>query len=332
MELEQIISDWEKGNFRPVYWLEGEESYYIDKLTEFAEKKILLEEQMAFNLIIFYGKDARVEDVLNSCKRYPVVSDKQVVIIKEAQQMRDIEKIESYLDAPLASTLLLVAYKEKTFDKRKAFGKSLQKKVAVFTTKKLYDNELPQWVSSMVHQKGFEINPKALQILIDHIGNDLQRMENEVVKVSLNLKGRIKISEDDIEDFVGVSKEFNVFELQKAIISRDMAKSLRIINYFGSNPKAGPIQLVLPTLYSFFSKLHIAHSSSVKDERSIASLLGINAFFVKDYILAMQRYNPLEIEKILLILHHYNLKSVGIDRPNVDDAGLMNEMVAKIIF
>jgi len=332
MELEQIISDWEKGNFRPVYWLEGEESYYIDKLTEFAEKKILLEEQIAFNLIVFYGKDARVEDVLNSCKRYPVASDKQVVIIKEAQQMRDIEKIESYLDAPLASTLLLVVYKEKTFDKRKAFGKSLQKKVAVFTTKKLYDNELPQWVSSMVHQKGFEINPKALQILIDHVGNDLQRMENEVVKVSLNLKGRIKISEDDIEDFVGVSKEFNVFELQKAIISRDMAKSLRIINYFGSNPKAGPIQLVLPTLYSFFSKLHIAHSSSVKDERSIASLLGINAFFVKDYILAMQRYNPLEIEKILLILHHYNLKSVGIDRPNVDDAGLMNEMVAKIIF
>lgn len=331
MELEQIISDWKKGIFKPVYWLEGEESYYIDTLTEFAEKNILSEEQMAFNLIVFYGKDAKVEDVLNSCRRYPVASDTQVVIIKEAQQMRDIEKIESYLDAPLASTLLLVAYKDKTFDKRKAFGKSLQKKVAVFTTKKLYDNELPQWASSMVQQKGFDITPKALQILIDHVGNDLQRMENEIDKVSLNLKGRKKISEDDIEDFVGVSKEFNVFELQKAILSRDMAKSLRIINYFGSNPKAGPIQLVLPTLYSFFSKLHIAHSSSVKDERSIAALLGINSFFVKDYVLAMQRYTPMEVEKIILILHHYNLKSIGIARPNVDDAGLMNEMVAKII-
>ena len=331
MEVDQIQSDWRKGIFKPVYWFEGEESYYIDKLTDFAEKNVLSDEELAFNLSVFYGKDANMEDVLNACRRYPVFSDKQVVIIKEAQQMRDIEKIESYLNAPLASTILLIAYKEKTFDKRKAFGKSLHKKATVLSTKKLYDNELPQWVASMVKQKGLEIEPKALQILIDHIGNDLQRMENEVEKVSLNLKGRKKINEDDIEAFVGVSKEFNVFELQKAIISRDMAKSIRIINYFASNPKAGPIQLVLPTLYSFFSKLYIATSSNSRDERSIASLLGINAFFVKDYINAMQRFTPSEVENILLILHHYNLKSVGISRADVDDAGLMSEMAAKII-
>ena len=331
MELDQIIADWKKGNFNPVYWLEGEESYYIDKLTEFAEKLILSEEKKSFNLSIFYGKDAKIDEVLNACRRYPVFSDKQVVIIKEAQHMRDIEKIESYLDAPLASTILLVAYKEKTFDKRKAFGKSLQKKSIVFTSKKLYENELPQWVMTLIKRKGLEINPNALQILLDHIGNDLQRIENELDKVSLNLMGRTKISEDDIEAFVGISKEFNVFELQKAIISRDMSKSLRIINYFASNPKAAPIQLVLPTLYSFFSKLYVAAFSNSKDEKSIAALLGVNSFFARDYINAMQRYKPGEIEKILLLLHHYNLKSVGIGRADVEDTSLMSEMVAKII-
>jgi DNA polymerase-3 subunit delta len=331
MEIDQIISDWKKQIFKPVYWFEGDESYYIDKLTDFAEKNILSEEQQSFNLSIFYGKDAKVEEVLNACKRYPAFSDKQVVIIKEAQQMRDIEKVETYLDSPLLSTVLLIAYKDKTFDKRKTFGKSLHKKATVLTTKKLYDNELPQWMSSMVKQKGMEINPKALQILIDHIGNDLQRMENEVEKVSLNLKGRNLINEDDIEAFVGVSKEFNVFELQKAITSRDMAKSLRIINYFASNPKAGPIQLVLPTLYSFFSKLYVAASSNSRDEKLIASLIGVNFYFVRDYINALQLFTFSEVEKNLLLLHHYNLKSVGVNRADIDDGELMKELVVKLI-
>jgi DNA polymerase-3 subunit delta len=331
MEIDQIISDWKKQIFKPVYWFEGDESYYIDKLTDFAEKNILSEEQQSFNLSIFYGKDAKVEEVLNACKRYPAFSDKQVVIIKEAQQMRDIEKVETYLDSPLLSTVLLIAYKDKTFDKRKTFGKSLHKKATVLTTKKLYDNELPQWVSSMVKQKGMEINPKALQILIDHIGNDLQRMENEVEKVSLNLKGRNLINEDDIEAFVGVSKEFNVFELQKAITSRDMANSLRIINYFASNPKAGPIQLVLPTLYSFFSKLYVAASSNSRDEKLIASLIGVNFYFVRDYINALQLFTFSEVEKNLLLLHHYNLKSVGVNRADIDDGELMKELVVKLI-
>jgi DNA polymerase-3 subunit delta len=331
MEIDQIISDWKKQIFKPVYWFEGDESYYIDKLTDFAEKNILSEEQQSFNLSIFYGKDAKVEEVLNACKRYPAFSDKQVVIVKEAQQMRDIEKVETYFDSPLLSTILLIAYKDKTFDKRKAFGKSLHKKATVLTTKKLYDNELPQWVSSMVKQKGMEINPKALQILIDHIGNDLQRMENEVEKVSLNLKGRNLINEDDIEAFVGVSKEFNVFELQKAITSRDMAKSLRIINYFASNPKAGPIQLVIPTLYSFFSKLYVAASSNSRDEKSIASLIGVNFYFVRDYINALQLFTFSEVEKNLLLLHHYNLKSLGVNRADIDDGELMKELVLKLI-
>lgn len=331
MGIEQIVSDWKKGSFKPVYWLEGDESYYIDKLTDFAEKTILSEDQQSFNLTIFYGKDAKIEEVLNACRRYPVFSDKQVVIVKEAQQLRDIEKIESYLDNPLLSTILLIAYKEKTLDKRKTFSKTLHKKASVLTTKKLYDNELPQWVSSMVNQKGMEISPNALQILIDHIGNDLQRLENEIEKVSLNLKGKKLINEDDIEAFVGVSKEFNVFELQKSITSRDMAKSLRIINYFAANPKAGPIQLILPTLYSFFSKLYIATSLSVKDEKSIAAILGINPFFAKDYSFALKRYTPTEVENTLLILHQYNLKSVGIGSAAVGDAELLTEMVAKII-
>jgi DNA polymerase-3 subunit delta len=331
MEIDQIISEWKKGVIKPVYWLEGEESYYIDKLTDFAEKNLLSEDQQSFNLSIFYGKDAKIEEVLNACRRYPVFSDKQVVIIKEAQQMRDIEKIETYLDSPLLSTILLIAYKEKTLDKRKTFSKSLHKKAVVLTTKKLYDNELPQWVSFIVKQKGLDINPNALQILIDHIGNDLQRMENEIEKVSLNLAGRNIINEDDIEAFVGVSKEFNVFELQKSITSRDLVKSLRIINYFASNPKAGPIQLVLPTLYSFFSKLYVASSSNSRDEKLISSLIGVNFYFARDYVNALQLFSLIEIEKNLLLLHHYNLKSIGINRTDIDDAELMKELAVKII-
>ena len=190
---------------------------------------------------------------------------------------------------------------------------------------------MPEWVSSMIKTKSLDIQSKALHMLVGHIGNDLQRIENEVDKLSINLQGRKQITEDDIENFIGISKEFNIFELQAAIVNRDLPVALNIINYFSSNPKAAPIQLVLPTLFSFFSKLYIASSIGSRDEYSLSAALGVKGFFVKQYIQAMQRYNYTDIEKVLILLQHYNLMSVGIGRVNLDDASMLKEMVAKIV-
>jgi DNA polymerase-3 subunit delta len=183
----------------------------------------------------------------------------------------------------------------------------------------------------MIEQRGLSIQSKALHMLVGHIGNDLQRIENEVEKLSVNLSGRKQISEDDIEQYIGVSKEFNIFELQAAVVNRDLPAALNIINYFASNPKAAPIQLILPTFYAFFSKLIVAAASPSRDEYSLSALLGLKGFFVKQYLQALQRYTYADIEKVLLLLSHYNLLSVGIGRVNTDDAGLMKEMVTKII-
>ena len=331
MSVEQILSDWSRKTYKPVYWLEGEEPYYIDKLTQFAEHQILPADQSAFNLSVFYGRDAKVDEVINACKRYPMFHELQVVVLKEAQQMRDLDKLETYISNPLGSTIFIVAHKEKKVDGRSKLSKILKTKAEVLSTKKLYDNELPEWASSMIKTKALDIQSKALHMLVGHIGNDLQRIENEVDKLSINLQGRKQITEDDIENFIGISKEFNIFELQAAIINRDLPAALNIINYFSSNPKAAPIQLILPTLFSFFSKLYVAASIGSRDEYSLSAALGVKGFFVKQYIQALQRYNYTDIEKVLMLLQHYNLMSVGIGRVNIDDASLLKEMVAKIV-
>lgn len=332
MNPDQIIAEWKKGVYHPVYWLEGEEPYYIDKIIDYAEKNILNESEASFNLSIFYGRDSKLDDVINACKRYPMFSERQVVILKEAQQMRDVEKLETYIEHPLNSTIFIVGHKEKKVDGRSKLAKQLKHHAVLISTKKLYDNELPDWTDHMIRQKGLDIQNKALHMLVDHIGNDLQRLENEIDKLTVNLQNRQQITEDDIENFVGVSKEFNIFELQAALGRRDMLTSMKIIHFFEANPKAAPIQLVLPTLYAYFSKLYIAASSSSRDEHSIAALLGLKGFFAKQYIQALQFYSFNEIEKALILLHHYNLKSVGISKTSeTNDSDLMKELVAKII-
>ena len=331
MSAEKIIEDWKKGVFKPVYWLEGEEPYFIDKVMNYAEHQILAESEAGFNLTVFYGRDADWSSVVNACRRYPMFAERQVVLLKEAQLMRDIEKLEGYVDKPLSSTVFVVSYKDKKVDGRTAFSKTLKKKGELLTTKKLYDNQLPDWVQGMVKSKGFEITPPALRLLVDNIGNDLSRMENEVEKVWLNLGTSRKIDEDSIERYVGISKEFNVFELQDAIAKRDLSKAIRIIQYFGSNPKAGPIQMILPTIYNFFSKLYIIYSVPSKDEKSVATALGVNPYFVKDYIAASKHYDYRNVETILLLLHEYNLRSIGVHDAGTSDADLMKELAVKMM-
>jgi DNA polymerase III subunit delta len=330
MSVEKIIAEWQKSKFKPVYWLEGEEEYYIDKAMEYAEHRILTESESSFNLTVFYGRDANWADIINACRRYPMFAERQVVLLKEAQHMRDIEKLESYVDNPLSSTIFVVSYKDKKVDGRTKFAKTLKEKGVMVSTKKMYENQLPEWTQELLQSKGLSITPKGLALLVDHIGNDLSRIENEIDKISVNLGKRKGITEEDIEEFIGVSKDFNVFELQGALAKKDLPKAIRIIQYFEANPKAAPIQLVLPSLYSFFSKVFMVFGATSHDEKSVAASIGVSPYFVKDYMQAANLYKYEGVERILLLLHHYNLKSVGVHDAGTPDASLLKEMVVKM--
>lgn len=331
MSVESIISDLKKKKFKPVYWLEGEEPFFIDEIMNYAEHQILKESEASFNLSIFYGKDTHWADVVNACRRYPMFSEVQVVLLKEAQQMKDIEQLESYIENPLSSTLLVVSYKEKKLDARTKFAKTIKTKGELFSTKKIYENQLPEWINSLVKQHQLSITQKATLLLCENIGNDLSRIKNEIEKIAVNLKDTNTISDEVIEKYVGVSKEYNVFELQDAIAKKNLSKAIRIIQYFEKNPKAAPIQLVLPSLYSFFSKVFLIFSANGGDDKSMAASLGINPYFMKDYLLASKNYRYEGVEKILLLLHQYNLRSIGINDNNTNDAELLKEFVVKVI-
>ncbi len=331
MAIEKIIADWNKKQFQPIYWLEGDEDFFIDKVVQYAENQILNTNEAEFNLSIFYGKDAAWVDVVNACRRYPMFAERQVVLLKEAQQMRDIEKLETYFENPLKSTIFVVSYKDKKLDGRTKFAKLVKDKGVLITTKKLYENQIADWTQQLVQTKGLTISQKALSLIVDHIGNDLSRINNEIEKLSINLGERKNISDDDVEKYIGVSKEFNVFELQSALAKKDMAKAIRIISYFEANPKAAPLQLMLPTFYSFFSKVFMVHGLQSKDEKSVAAALNIKEFQTKELLLTARIYSYSNIENVLLLLHQYNLKSIGINSTGIEAASLLKELVVKMM-
>lgn len=329
MTANQILTEWKKKQFNTVYWLEGEEVYYIDQLVNYAEHHLLTEAEAGFNLSVFYGKDASWADVVNACRRYPMFAERQVVILKEAQQMRELDKLESYLLQPQPSTVLIVAHKDKKLDGRSSMAKQLKKHAAMFLSEKLYDNKIPAWIQELAEEKGYQIHQKAVQLLADHIGNDLSRIANELEKLMVNLSGKT-ITAEDIETYVGISKEYNVFELQSAIGRKDLAKAIQIIQYFEGNPKAAPIQLVLPSLYSFFSKTYMLFGLQ-GDDKSIAAQLGINPYFLKDYRQNASAYGFQGTEAALLLLQTYNLRAVGIHDAGSSDASLLKEMLCKLM-
>ncbi|MFV0605671.1 MAG: DNA polymerase III subunit delta [Niabella sp.] len=330
MAMDKILADWKKKTFKPVYWLEGEEEYYIDKLVDYAEHKILLENEASFNLMIFYGRDANWADIINACRKYPMFSDFQVVILKEAQHLKEIDKLGAYIQNPQPSTIFIVAYKEKKLDSRTKFAKLVKDKTVLLSTKKMYDSALPEWVNNMVQTKGYTITPKANLLLVEHIGNDLVRMEKEIEKILINLNKRTAVTEEDIEKYVGISKEYNIFEFQSAIAHKDMVKAMRIAQYFGSNPKAAPLPYLLPTLYTFFSKVYMMYGIKGSDS-DVAREIGVSPFFIKDYVKASKNYGFAGTEKILLLLHQYNLKSIGVNSIKPNDESLLKEIMAKVM-
>lgn len=331
MAISSIVSTWQKDIFKPIYWLEGDEEFFIDEIMDYAEKKILPPAEAEFNLTIFYGRDANWADIINACRRYPMFAERQVVVLKEAQQMKDIEKLESYIERPLASTVLVVSYKGKTLDGRSKLSKLLKKNGEVFLSKKIYDSQLPAWANGYLQSQGFQITAKALNLLVDHVGNDLSRIANEVNKLSMNLGKEKNITEDDIEKYIGVSKEYNIFELQHAFSKKDHAKAIRIIQYFEANPKAVPIQLILPSLYGYFTKIMSVYQMPDKSEKALKPLFYFNASLVEQAMDTIKNYTYSETEKVILLLHDCNLKTIGINSYGTSPASLMKELSYKII-
>ena len=324
----EIIADWKKKQFAPIYLLEGDEEYYLDKLIDYAEEHILTEEESSFNLTVFYGKEAEWPDVVNACKRYPMFADRQLVILKEAQAMKDLDKLEPYAKAPLGSTIFIIVHKYNTLDKRKSLYKALKGKASIFTSPKLKDYQLGKWISQTVAEKGFEIKPKSVALIEEHIGNDLSRISNEIDKLALNLKDKKVIDEDDIEKFIGINKEYNVFELQNALAAKDMQKALKIINYFAGNPKAGPIQWALPTIYSYVSKVYASFGQHGATEQNLKQ----NFYYapaVEQAKVMIRNYGFEGLERLLLLLHTYNLRSIGVGDSGTASDKLLKEFCVK---
>ena len=354
-EVTQILTDLKRKIFKPVYFLSGEEAYYIDLISDYIEKNILDESEQEFNQTILYGKDSDMNTIISAAKRFPMMSEYQVVIVKEAQNLKELgkttggddedEEVETkskkgasspnalvgYLQQPQTSTILVFCYKYKTIDKRSVVYKSLQKNHVFLETKKMYDNQIPEWITSFVQEKKFKIGPKASFLLAEFLGNDLSKITNEVEKLFINLKEGEEITGDAVQDNIGISKEFNVFELQDALAKKDILKANRIINYFSANEKEHPAVMTLSLLYGYFSKILVYHFAPDKSKFAVAQTLGVNPFFVDGYVKAAQNYGTAKLKAIFGYLKEYDLKTKGVDNSGVNNGELMKELIFKIL-
>lgn len=331
MEYLDIISDLKKKNYKPVYFLSGEEPYFIDQISDFIEKKVLDESEKEFNQTVLYGRDTDVGTIVGEAKRYPMMSDKMVIIVKEAQNIRNIEDLDSYIANPLDSTILVICYKYKTLDKRKAFPKTVAKKGVLFESKKLYDNKIPDWIAAYLKEKKYTASPKSSQLLTEYLGNDLGKISNELDKLMINLPPGTEITPDHIQMNIGISKDFNTFELNDALTKKDVVKANRIINYFAANSKEHPLVLTIASLNAFFVKLLRYHGLEDKSKESAARALGVHPFFVSDYVNAARNYPMQKLKAIAGYLREYDLRSKGIDNASADDGALMKELIWKIL-
>jgi DNA polymerase III subunit delta len=339
MTAPEILKDLKNRKFKPLYLLHGEEPYFIDMLGNYIEHNLLSDAEKGFNQTVVYGKDTDMMTVLNAAKRYPMMSDYQVVLVKEAQDMKwgkddgdgkTIDPLLSYLEKPLPSTILVFCYKYGKFDKRKKTYKAIDKNGVVFESATLYDNKVPGWIEDFVKEKGYRINAQAAALLGEYLGNDLSKVANELDKLMLNVNSGQEITSKEIQDNIGISKEYNVFELQAALARKDAVKVNRIINYFEANQKANPMVVVLGTLNNYFSKVLRYHYATDKSPNGIARELGVSPFFVKDYETAARTFNYGKTMQVIGLLREYDLKSKGVDS-NADNGQLMKELMFKIL-
>ncbi|TRX42917.1 DNA polymerase III subunit delta [Flavobacterium restrictum] len=330
-EVLKIVNDIKAGNIKPIYFLMGEEPYYIDKLSDYIEKSILSEEEKGFNQTVLYGRDVTIEDIVSTAKRYPMMADRQVVIVKEAQELiRTIDKLESYAENPMATTVLVFCYKYKTLDKRKKLPKILAKTGVVYESKKLYENQVGDWIKRVLAGKKYGIEPKATAMLVEFLGTDLSKINNELEKLQIILPKGSTITPEDIEENIGFSKDFNVFELRKAIGERNQLKAYSIADNFSKNPKDNPLVMTTGLVFSFFVQLLKYHGLKDKNPKNVAAVLGVNPYFMKEYDVAVKNYPMRKVSQIVTALRDTDVKSKGVGANALSQSDLLREMLFKI--
>lgn len=329
--VKQIQEDISNGQVKPIYFLMGEESFYIDKITEFIEKNLLIESEKDFNQIVLYGRDVSIEEIVANAKRYPMMAEKQVVIVKEAQDLsRQIENLTSYVENPQLTTVLVICYKYKTLDKRKKLSKIIAKNGCLFESKKLYENQVGEWINQILKEQEYQIDPKASQMLVEFLGTDLSKINNELEKLMLILPKGSTISANHIEVNIGISKDFNNFELRKAIGGKKIVKANQIINYFAQNPKSNPIVMTISLLNSFFTQLFLYHGLKDKGRINVSKVLKINPFFVNEYQTAAKNYPMRKVSQVISLLREADVKSKGVGA-NISHGDILKELLFKIM-
>ncbi|MBL7884761.1 MAG: DNA polymerase III subunit delta [Bacteroidia bacterium] len=345
MDFNQIISDLKNKKFKPVYFLMGDEPYFIDLISDHIENNVLDEGEREFNQTVLYGKDVNAADIIGAAKRFPMMSEYQVIIVKEAQNIRDLvgkddgddkknkEKSKplfiSYLENPQPSTILVICYKYKTIDKRTSAAKAIEKSAVLFESKKLYDNQVADWINNYLKTKGYTINPRAAGLLSEYLGTGLSKITNELDKLMINLAPKSEITLEHIQTNIGISKDYNVFELHTAIGKKDTLKANRIINYFTSNDKDNPMVVTMSSLFGYFTKVLLYHF--VPDKKTAPAAIGVSPFFIKEYEIAAKNYSPAKLKSIFGYLREYDLKSKGVDSGSATHGELLKELIFKIL-
>lgn len=335
--VKKILSDLKAGKYAPVYFLQGEETFYIDHIADYIEHHVLSDMEKGFNQVIVYGKDVAMATILTHAKRFPMMSERQVVIVKEAQDIQDLNKemgaklLLDYITRPVPSTVLVFCHKHKTLDKRRELGKKIDQLTACITTKKLYDNQLPEFVSEYAREKKVNIEERAVQALCEFVGNDLHRLANELDKLVIGSEAGKPIAAEQVLNMVGVSKEYNIFELQKAILHRDTMMAAKIVNYFERNTKKNPIIPVVAFLYSFFSRLLAATALTDKSDKGLVSGLKISPYAARDYVFALRQFSPETIMNNIRHLKEADLKLKGVNSGSADEGQVFRELVYKMM-
>lgn len=330
---EEIVRDLRNQVYKPVYYLMGEESYYIDKISEYIAQTVLKEEEREFNQTILYGSDVDIVAVINAAKRYPMMAERQVVIVKEAQHIKHMEDLVFYVQKPLQSTVLVICHKNGVLDRRKKLAAEIEKVGVLFESKKIKDTQLPSFITSYLKRKSVEIEPKASEMMAEFVGTDLNRLAGELDKLVITLApGMRRVTPEQIERNIGISKDYNNYELRSALVAKDVLKANKIIKYFAENPKTNPIQMTLSVLFGFFSNLMLAYYAPEKTEQGIASQLGLkSAWQAREYIAAMRMYSGMKVMQIIGEIRYCDAKSKGVENSSLSDADLLRELIYKIL-
>lgn len=330
MTFDKIIEGINKKEFSSIYFLHGEESFFIDSIVDLIQDNALTDQEKDFNQMVFYGKDASPQSIISSARQYPMMAQKRVVILREAQQMKNIQDLQPYIENPVSSSILVIAYKGKKMDMRSVFAKKLKDNALIFESKKLYENQVGAWVRSYAKTKGMSISNDACGLMTALLGTELSKIENELGKLKIAIGDR-PIELIDVKNNIGLSREYNVYELNNALGTKDVTKVFRIIDIFNTNPTQYPIIYVIITLYGYFSKVLIVSENIRKSDDELSRLAKFNKYFTKDYKLAARNYSRGKLLDVINILKEYDLKSKGVNVKSVSQIELMKEMILKIL-